>query len=770
MMPAIAVLKLCALVLTVPTQFSFDGTLQGWQASSLDPGSSVSVVSQQGHDGVLRIAGTTPPSLGAAYRPWDDWRAYQWLSFDLFIPKDAPDDLSVYVYIKDKQYWWYQTPVLQDALTGMRRYQHWRGRWLSVRLDISRRSAIWQPGGHMKSWHRTLFYPREIGVRAFSSKKWQGYLLLDNVRLAGEDAPLGKRDPEAKPSVQRGLKVYANTSTVPVNGKLELTFYLDREYENPFDPDVVDVEGHFLAPSGKQITVPGFYYQDYVRLADAKGNEKLVPKGGPCWKVRFSPGEQGRWRYYVTVRDALGELRSDEASFSAGPPKDPRGRIRISKKDPRFFEFENGQFFYPLGINMRDGGDQAAAQRGTFAFEDYFPVFAAKHLQFVRTWMAAWWAGIEWSERYDSRYDGAGRYCMYNAWRLDRAVDLAEKYGLFLELTFNSHGQIRRDKFDAEWKYNPYSVKNGGWVASPAMFFTHPEVKRLFKQRYRYIVARWGYSPNIMTWELFNEVDLVEGYNPQQVAAWHHEMARYLQSLDPWHHLVTTHICLYWSFGREVFSVPEIQYVQADHYWKRKNNQGLDTCYMIRRVHPKPFLVIEYGPQTVELPRVTESDWRREFRVGLWASNMLPSAMPAVFWYHEQWRKYELWRYQQALEAFNAGEDRRGAGWERAEWSTNLGKRIAGEAMVGKPGARFYLYNWDNMAYATPDDVPAAQRLRGVRFTLKGLPDGEYTVTYWDPLAGRPTGEVQATASEGALTLTLPDFGQEIAGKITPAS
>ncbi|MCD6352528.1 MAG: hypothetical protein J7M26_10445, partial [Armatimonadetes bacterium] len=144
MMPAIAVLKLCALVLTVPTQFSFDGTLQGWQASSLDPGSSVSVVSQQGHDGVLRIAGTTPPSLGAAYRPWDDWRAYQWLSFDLFIPKDAPDDLSVYVYVKDKQYWWYQTPVLQDALTGMRRYQHWRGRWLSVRLDISRRSAIWQ--------------------------------------------------------------------------------------------------------------------------------------------------------------------------------------------------------------------------------------------------------------------------------------------------------------------------------------------------------------------------------------------------------------------------------------------------------------------------------------------------------------------------------------------------------------------------------------------------------------------------------------------------
>jgi len=769
MTQSLAILKICALALSVPTHFDFQGGLQDWQASSLDPGSAVAIVEAEGHGGVLRMSGTTPPSFGAAYRPWDDWREYQWLTFDLFVPGDAPDDLSIYVYLKDKQYWWYQTPVLHDPMTGLRRYNPWKAKWLPVRLDISQDSSVWYQGGHMKSWSRSLYYPRELGVRVFCNDKWEGRVLVDNVRLAGNEPPLGKRAPDAVLPVKRGLEVYANADAVPVDGKLELTFHLDREYENPFDPEVVDVQGHFLAPSGRRTAVPGFYYQEYARTADAGGNEKLIPVGAPCWKVRFAPDEQGQWRYFVLVKDAIEEIHTEEGSFVAGPPADPRGRVRISQADPRFFELSNGEFFYPLGINMRDGGDQAGAQLGTFDFEDYFRFFDEKSIRFVRTWMCAWWAGIEWSERYDSRFDGVGRYCMYNAWRLDRAVDLAEQHNLFLQLTFNSHGQIRRDKFDAEWEYNPYSVKNGGFVASPAMFFTDPDVKRLFRQRYRYIVARWAYSPKIMSWEFFNEVDLVEGYNPAEVAAWHQEMARYLRSIDPWKHLITSHICLYWAFGKEIFDVPEIEYVQADHYWKRKNHEGLDTCYNLRQVHPKPFLVIEYGPQTVELPGVTPADWQREFRVGMWASNALPSAMPAVFWYHKQWRDQELWRYQRGLEAFNAGDDRRDGDWRRAAWGVNRPKTVAGEVMAGKPGARFYFYNWDNMGYARPEDVPAAQRLRDLQVTVLGMADGDYRVEFWDPCAGRPTSEITASAAQGRLTVPLPEFAQELAGKVTPA-
>lgn len=748
-------------------EFSFDGGTQDWIASPLDPGSAVSQTASgpDGHRGVLKISGKTPPSFGACYRPWQDWRSYEWLSFDLHVPKDAPDDLSVYVYFKDKQYWWYQTPVLSDPLTGERRYADWRGKWLAVRLDVSADSFIWQPGGHAKAWNRAMFYPREMGIRAFAGKPWNGEMLIDNLCLSGNEPPLGRIDPNRKGYVKHSLQVYPSAASVPVYGKLELTFHVQHEYENPFDPEVVDVTGHFLSPGGKEIVLPGFFYQAFERMRDPAGNEKMGAVGPPCWKVRFSPTEQGKWRYYVVVKDALGELHSDEQALTATEAELKGGMVRVSRRDGRFFELDNGEFFYPLGINMRDGGDQAAAERGTYDFDDYFPFFAEHGIRFCRTWMCAWWGGIEWSDRYDSRFDGAGRYAMYNAWRLDHAVDLADKYGIYLEITLNSHGQVRRDKFDAEWQYNPYSTKNGGFVASPAMFFTDDEVKRLFRQRYRYVIARWGYSPHIMSWDMWNEVDLVEGYNPAEVATWHQEMARYLRGLDPWRHLITSHICLYWQAGRELFALPEIEYVQADHYWNRENHKGLDAAYKIRREHDKPFVAIEYGPTTAELP-VTTAVWQREFRVGMWASNCMPSAMPAVFWYNKEWRENKLWEYQQGLAAFNAGDDRRGAGWEQAIVGSSQPKRVAAEAMAGKGGARFYAYGWENMLYARDADVPAENWLRGVVLVIAGVPDGQYSVELWDPAGGNVIGQAEAEAQGGKVAVTLPDFAQDIAGKL----
>ena len=44
---------------------------------------------------------------------------------------------------------------------------------------------------------------------------------------------------------------------------------------------------------------------------------------------------------------------------------------------------------------------------------------------------------------------------------------------------------------------------------NPAAFFTDPEAKALFKQRLRYLVARYGAYRNLLAWELFNEVQFV---------------------------------------------------------------------------------------------------------------------------------------------------------------------------------------------------------------------------------------------------------------------
>jgi Domain of unknown function (DUF5060) len=42
--------------------------------------------------------------------------------------------------------------------------------------------------------------------------------------------------------------------------KYEVSFALDREYDNPFDPEQISVEAVCESPSGKTTRVPGFFH------------------------------------------------------------------------------------------------------------------------------------------------------------------------------------------------------------------------------------------------------------------------------------------------------------------------------------------------------------------------------------------------------------------------------------------------------------------------------------------------------------------------------
>lgn len=787
-LPAIALCLICAAgaYALAPLTWSFEAPDEDWVVSPLDPGTkSVQISGDRATAGShsLAVTGTLPQSFGVTYMPWDDWTGYTQLSFDIFVPTGAPKEFDLWVYLKDKQYYWYQTAPFRSPTTGKPLPGPKPGKWTTVKLDVSPTSTIWKPGGHKKAWERTLYYPREFGIRVFSRSKWTGTICLDNVQLTGEKLPLGKYEPGTPKLVPYKLALTANADKVPQYRKFELNFGLKRDYCNPYDPQVVDVQGHFTDPDGQKVDVPGFIYQAYDRTQTPEGNEQLTPTGHSFWKVRFAPAKQGKYTYFVTVRDALGETRSDVGTFTATAPANPRGYARVSKTDPKYFEYDDGEFLYPTGLNMRDGGDQAERQKGTYDFDTYFKKFSEEGLNFVRTWMCAWWGGVEWSDKYHSRYDGVGRYAQYNAWRLDYAFDLAEKYNLLLELTLNSHGQFRRDKFDAEWEYNPYSDRNGGFVPTPVMFFTSKLAKEMTKQRYRYIVARWGYSQNLMSWDMVNEVDLTEGYQAPYIGAWHQEMAQYLHGIDPYKHLVVTHICLYGN-GNELWTLPEINYIQADAYWKRRDT-GMTECWRAKQLFPKPFLFIEYGPLSVSLPAPYER-WQQDFRVGMWVSNLLPSAAPAEFWYHEAWMQNHLWDYQKGLLAFNAGEDRRGQNYksQRAtikapgipEWNPTPEERRQGEkgpyinirAMGNAKRAMFYAYHFDNLAIPKPENVPADKRVKDATVTIQGFDPGNYRVEFWDTITGKVVGTQDVAAQIGALTINLPEFAEDLAGKIKP--
>jgi len=54
---------------------------------------------------------------------------------------------------------------------------------------------------------------------------------------------------------------------------------------------------------------------------------------------------------------------------------------------------------------------------------------------------------------------------------------------------------------------SPCNIKNGGPLEKLIDYFTNPKAQKANYDRLRYLVARYGYSPNVFVWELWNEVD-----------------------------------------------------------------------------------------------------------------------------------------------------------------------------------------------------------------------------------------------------------------------
>ncbi len=153
--------------------------------------------------------------------------------------------------------------------------------------------------------------------------------------------------------------VTLSRTSVPVYETVEVRFDLATVADTPFfsydaapPPGVapgtgVSVEGLFTGPSGRVYRQPGFLLGEVTQTAE--GSEPHFEETGRAfWTVRFSPPEQGPFTVTVRVQDASGSADARAAGFIATAPSG-RGPIRVSRNDPRYFEFSSGELFVPIG-------------------------------------------------------------------------------------------------------------------------------------------------------------------------------------------------------------------------------------------------------------------------------------------------------------------------------------------------------------------------------------------------------------------------------------
>ncbi|MBF0493996.1 MAG: DUF5060 domain-containing protein [Candidatus Omnitrophica bacterium] len=392
-----------------------------------------------------------------------------------------------------------------------------------------------------------------------------------------------------------------------------ISFVLNQKCNNPFDQDEIKVSGYFIGPNGKKETVPGFFTGD-----------------ASLWEIRYTPRETGVFTWLFTVQASGKKITSPQSNFNVLPGKSD-GFIRKSKNNYLYTVFDSGKPFFGIGYNLAWSGNNNAAD-----YEAYFANLRKNGCNLTRIWL-----NNRWTLKVE---DGKlGTYNMEHAKKLDEILALAEKYGIYIILTLDSYGSLMPETGtwdENAWDTNPYNSDNGGPCSSPEDFFTHPTAIKYYKNRLNYIMARWGYSPNILAFELWNEMD-----TPM---SWTAEMILYAKSLNPHGQFTTTSLGYPWGNNFDeslVWSMDAVDIIQRHIY----GNQSKDiTGYLISTsranltVYRKPVITEEFGMDMSKSDRTCDlQGYGIAFHNSLWACACSGSFSTALNWW---WDEYVIAR------------------------------------------------------------------------------------------------------------------------------
>jgi hypothetical protein len=385
------------------------------------------------------------------------------------------------------------------------------------------------------------------------------------------------------------------TSVVPITAgkigryeKFEVSLSLDRSFatrapgRNPFDPADVSVSALFIGPDGRTNALRyGFYYQDFTLQTQylATNNARYwQPRPTPQpWRVRFAPDTVGTWHYVLTVRYSDGTTETSlPRLFECVPSANP-GFLRVAP-NRRNLVFDRGQSFLAIGSNVdywsdnairlpvgvvNPGPSRTATCNGTsileprpseqrrfstytyYAYQQAFQDLASVGGNFARVWLHEY----NWDlETYDAAtgVNTLGYYQPHQnrMYDLDRVVLAARATGVYLHMSLLDGQRLWNNEQLRTWLTFPYAVGLEFGPTEQLRFFTDSEARRLFRNKIRYVVARWGYSPNIASYELLNEGDFTNagqlfeqnyGNDLPPLLNWTVAMATYLKRLDARH-------------------------------------------------------------------------------------------------------------------------------------------------------------------------------------------------------------------------------------------
>ncbi|MGH2643243.1 MAG: DUF5060 domain-containing protein [Chitinophagaceae bacterium] len=414
-------------------------------------------------------------------------------------------------------------------------------------------------------------------------------------------------------------KVRIETRRPKLYEKTEWNINLTGQWKNPYLQEQVALNMLIVSPSGKKLFLP-CYYQ-----SGESGRLSL-------WKARFTPQETGKYFCSFQLLESGKETSLSKAITL---------KVRRSSKNGFLHPYNNWIFKFDDGKPFRGIGENIGWESRAHDDSKYFkrlnenPKYNYQYLltglkehggDFFRTWICRWNLPIDWHDDFNNnRYTNSDAYFNPSAVkRMDWMIHLADSLGLHMMLTLGP---------------GAYRIKNGGFATSAADFFVNPQSIARYKNRLRYIIARWGYSSAIAAYELFNEVDNVMYSDPDHpinaasIVKWHQKMSAYIKKIDPYGQMVTTSISYRDIPGLN--TIPDIDFNQKHIY---KNTESIpSTILQYEDEFHKPYVIGEFA---------YEWDWSKDFNLfkngmisdykrGLWYGLFSPTPILPMSWWWE---------------------------------------------------------------------------------------------------------------------------------------
>jgi len=476
--------------------------------------------------------------------------------------------------------------------------------------------------------------------------------------------------------------------------RMDFTIKLTGKWENPNLMEQAKLDMILKTPSGREVKLPCWF--------DSGSSGKLS-----TWKARFAPQEVGTYEYTFRYTEN-GKIRSESKPRKfTGVESGKKGFLKPN--DMWTLRFDNGEAFRGVGENIcwesRTSDDskffkELHEQHDKYNYDYMLPQFAGNGGNFIRVWMCSWNFPIDQQRRFNNhRYTESDEYYNPSAVaRLDHFVNLCEKYDIYVMLCMG-----------------------GGAARTDLEFFTTGEAKQRYKNRARYIIARWGYSPAIGMWEFFNEIDNIQfrdTKNPipaEAITAWHTEMCKWFKENDPYEHILTTSISHRDVEGLN--SIPEMDINQKHIY---KNTSAIP--YEIKsyeQEYGKPYIIGEFGYEWDWSKNFDEfgDDMDNDFRRGLWYGLFSPTPVTPMSWWWEYFENRGMVPYFRGVRQINDRMLTDGGGkFEALE--AKCGKA---EAFAVKCGKTIYAYIYNQTDETVRDNLVIEYR------------SGRYDVACFDP-------------------------------------